>query len=41
MLLDENQELSNSVSGWSKAAGTIPYEILVHLDKGIRREIVD
>ena len=40
-LLEEDQNCSASVSGWAKAAGTIPYEILVHLDKWIRREIVE
>jgi alanine racemase len=40
-LLRKDQKLSNSISWWAKAAGTIPYEILVHLDKGIRREIVE
>ena len=41
VLLDEDQTLSASVSGWARAADTIPYEILVHLDKWIRREIVE
>ena len=40
-LLKQNQKLENSVSWRAKAAGTIPYEILVHLDKWIRREIVE
>ena len=40
-LLQHNQELGNSVLWWAKAAETIPYEILVQLDTGIRREIVD
>ena len=40
-LLRKDQKLENSVSWWAKAAGTIPYEILVHLDRGIRREIVE
>ena len=40
-LLRKDQKLSNSISWWAKAVGTIPYEILVHLDKGIRREIVE
>jgi alanine racemase len=40
-LLEEDQNCLASVSGWAKAAGTIPYEILVHLDKWIRREIVE
>ena len=40
-LLEQNQTLENSVSWWAKAAGTISYEILVHLDRGIRREIVE
>jgi alanine racemase len=39
--LDDDQSSSASVSGWARAAGTILYEILVHLDKGIRREIVE
>ena len=41
ILLDDDQSSSASVSRWARAAGTIPYEILVHLDKGIRREIVE
>jgi alanine racemase len=41
LLLDDDQNSSVSVSWWAKAAGTIPYEILVHLDKWIRREIVE
>ena len=41
VLLERNQNLFNSVSGWARAANTIPYEILVHLDKWIRREIVE
>lgn len=41
VLLEENQNSSASVSWWANAAGTIPYEILVHLDRGIRREIVE
>jgi alanine racemase len=40
-LLRRDQNLVNSVSWWAKATDTIPYEILVHLDKGIRREIVE
>lgn len=40
-LLTTGQKSSNSISWWAKAAGTIPYEILVHLDRGIRREIVE
>ncbi len=40
-LLRKDQKLENSVSWWAKAAGIIPYEILVHLDRGIRREIVE
>jgi alanine racemase len=40
-LLEEDQSVAASVSWWAKATGTIPYEILVHLDKGIRREIVE
>ena len=40
-LLKQDQNLSASVSWWARAAGTIPYEILVHLDKWIRREIVE
>jgi alanine racemase len=40
-LLEEDQSVSASVSWWAKSAGTIPYEILVHLDKWIRREIVE
>ena len=40
-LLEEDQNASASVSWWAKAAGTIPYEILVHLDKWIRREIIE
>jgi alanine racemase len=40
-LLEEDQSVLASISWWAKAAGTIPYEILVHLDKGIRREIVE
>jgi alanine racemase len=39
VLLDDDQTVSASVTGWAKAAWTIPYEILVHLDKWIRREI--
>lgn len=41
VLLFEDQSLSTSVSGWARAANTIPYEILVHLDKWIRREVVE
>ena len=41
VLLDEDQNYSASVSGWARVAETIPYEILVRLDKGIRREIVE
>ena len=41
VLLDDDQNVSASVTGWAKAAWTIPYEILVHLDKWIRREIVE
>ena len=41
LLLGLNQKLGNSVSWWANAAGTIPYEILVGLDKGIRREVVE
>ena len=40
-LLEEDQSVLASISWWAKAAGTIPYEILVHLDRGIRREIVE
>ena len=40
-LLKRDQNWLNSINSWAKAAGTIPYEILVHLDKGIRREIVE
>ena len=40
-LLRQDQKVSGSVTWWAKAAGTISYEILVHLDRGIRREIVD
>ena len=40
-LLEQDQNWANSISWWAKAVGTIPYEILVHLDKGIRREIVE
>jgi len=41
VLLDDDQTVSASVTGWAEAAWTIPYEILVHLDKWIRREIVE
>ena len=41
LLLEEDQTSLASVSWWAKAAWTIPYEILVHLDRGIRREIVE
>lgn len=41
LLLEQNQKLGNSVSWWANASGTIPYEILVGLDKWIRREIVE
>jgi alanine racemase len=41
VLLDGDQNSSASVSGWARTAETIPYEILVRLDKGIRREIVE
>ncbi len=30
----------NTITELAKQANTIPYEILIHLDKGIRREIV-
>jgi len=40
-LLERDQSTSSSVSWWAKATGTIPYEILVHLDKGIRRENIE
>lgn len=40
-LLKMDQNLVNSVSWWVKAADTIPYDILVHLDRGIRREVVE
>ena len=40
-ILEQNQKLGNSVSWWARIAHTIPYEILVHLDKGIRREVVE
>ena len=40
-LLRRDQKLKNSVSWWSKASGSILYEILVGLDKSIRREIVE
>ena len=40
-LLKQDQKVSNSVEWWASAANTIPYEILVRLDKWIRREIVD
>lgn len=36
---DENQE--NSIVNAAKTAGTIPYELLVHLSESVRREIVD
>ncbi len=41
ILLDRDQTSSTSITWWAKAAGTIPYEILVHLDRWIRREIVE
>jgi len=41
VLLEENQDSVASISWWAKASETIPYEILVHLDKWIRREIVE
>ena len=41
ILLEKDQSSEASVTGWARAAGTIPYEILVHLDKWIRREIVE
>ena len=41
ILLDRDQTSSTSIIWWAKAAGTIPYEILVHLDRWIRREIVE
>ncbi len=41
VLLEKDQSSDASVSGWARAVGTIPYEILVHLDRGIRREIVE
>lgn len=40
-LLKRDQNLVNSVSWWAKAVNTIPYDILVHLDRGIRREVVE
>ena len=40
-LLKRDQKWLNSISNWAKVANTIPYEILVHLDKWIRREIVE
>ena len=39
-LLGNDQNSSASITWWANAAGTIPYEVLVHLDRGIRREIV-
>ena len=41
VLLERDQSSDASISWWARAVGTIPYEILVHLDRGIRREIVD
>ena len=41
VLLEKDQSSEASVSWWARAASTIPYEILVHLDKWIRREIVE
>ena len=40
-LLEINQNSVSSVSWWSRAASTIPYEILVHLERWIRREIIE
>jgi alanine racemase len=40
-LLKQDQKVSGSILWWASAANTIPYEILVHLDRWIRREIVD
>ena len=40
-LLRKDQKLKNSVSWWANTVGTIPYEILVGLDKWIRREIIE
>ncbi len=40
-LLETDQDSLASISWWAKAVWTIPYEILVHLDKGIRREVVE
>lgn len=36
---DENQE--NSIVNAAKIAGTIPYELLVHLSESVRREIIN
>ena len=41
VLLEKDQSSDASVSGWARAVGTIPYEILVHLDRWIRREVVE
>lgn len=40
-ILEKDQNSVWSISGWANAVNTIPYEILVHLDKWIRREIVE
>ena len=41
VLLEKDQSSMASVTGWARASGSIPYEILVRLDGGVRREIVD
>ena len=39
-LIETESDSPCTVESWAQAANTIPYEILVHLDRWIRREIV-
>ena len=41
VLLEKDQSSEASVTWWARAANTLPYEILVHLDKWIRREVAE
>lgn len=38
-IIENDKNAENSISSLAKAANTIPYDILVHLDRGIRRVI--
>lgn len=39
-LIETESDSPCTIESWANVAWTIPYEILIHLDKGIRREIV-